>query len=354
MRVGFARLALTLIGGLLLVARPVRADDSLAAVSDQVNRKVVKLFGGGGFQGLASYGTGVLVSPQGHILTVAGHLLLTPDLRVHLWDGRRFEARILFIEPLLDAALIKIDNVEDLPYFDIVRVAKRPPAKAGDAILAFSNEFQIATRDEPVSVQHGVVAAYAKLHGRRGVFDAPYTGEVYIIDAITNNVGAAGGALTTRQGELLGILGKELRNTLSETWINYAVPAPALATFVDKSIKGEYKPIAKAATTEGPAGRHGIILVPNVVERTPPYIEELLPGSPASKAGLRPDDLIVSLDGQQVVSVKGFRDLIAHSRPGATVKVEVRRAGAGTADSDRLLTVDVKLEEPLATVAPKK
>ena len=90
-----------------------------------------------------------------------------------------------------------------------------------------SNQFEIATRDEPLSVQRGVVAAYSKLHLLRGIYDAPYQGDVYVLDAITNNPGAAGGALTTQSGELLGIIGKELKNGLSNTWVNYAVPVSA-------------------------------------------------------------------------------------------------------------------------------
>src|SRR5439155_6461669 len=71
-------------------ATPLRAQDSFADVAEQVNRKVVKLFGSGGYQNLAAYGTGFLVSPDGYVLTASSPLLQTPDLRVHLYDGRRF------------------------------------------------------------------------------------------------------------------------------------------------------------------------------------------------------------------------------------------------------------------------
>src|SRR5207249_9236597 len=134
---------------------------------------------------------------------------------------------------------------------------KAPLALPGDSILAFSNLYQIATRDEPMSIMRGVVAAYTKLQGRLGVFEATYRGDVYIVDAITNNPGAAGGALTTRQGQLLGLIGKELRNSLTDTWVNYAIPLQtrfevqdgekkttvSLLDFVEK--KDKYKPIVK-------------------------------------------------------------------------------------------------------------
>jgi len=345
---------------LLLLGAAARTEDSFAAVSGEVNKKVVKVFGSGGFQGLAAYGTGILVSAEGHILTVASHLLDTQDLRVHLYDGRRFEkVKVLYVEPDLDAALLKIDKVEDLPYFDIVQAAKAPLAQPGDWILAYSNQFQIATRDEPMSVQRGVIAALSKLQGRKGVFDAPYTGEVYVIDAITNNPGAGGGALTTRKGKLLGMIGKELRNTLTDTWINYAVPIPFLAKFVEQAKKGEYVVKPKKESPGGPGGYHGIILVPNVVERTPPFIEEVAARSPAAKAGLKIDDLIVYVEGEQVVTIKAFQDLMRRYRPGDAVKLEVRRVdkaetGAGV---DWLITVELKLEEPPAPkvkTPPKK
>ena len=332
---------------------PAPGQESFAKVAEAVNKKVVKLFGSGGFQGLASYGTGVLVSAEGHIVTVASHMLATQDLRVHLYDGRRYHAKVLVVEPELAAALVQIDKLEDpLPFFYLAEAAKKPLAKAGDWILAFSNQFQIATRSEPMSIQRGVIAAYAKLHGRRGIFDAPYTGDVYVLDAITNNPGAGGGVVTTRSGELLGIIGKELRNSLTETWINYAVPVQVLATFVEKGKKGEYKPIVKEKTPGGPGGYHGIVLVPNVIERTPPFIEDVLPGSPAAKAGLKPDDLIVYIDGIQIVSVKQFREIIGKTQPGTVVKLEVQRVNKEQG-GDRLVPVDLKLEENKVQAPPK-
>src|SRR5207245_9243386 len=68
----------------IFFAPAARADQPFADIADQVNKKLVKLFGSGGFRGLASYGSGMLVSPDGYVLTVATHLIETQDLRVHL------------------------------------------------------------------------------------------------------------------------------------------------------------------------------------------------------------------------------------------------------------------------------
>ena len=97
------------------------AQDPFKDTAADVNKKMVKLFGSGGFRGLPSYGTGILISNKGLILTVANHLLDTPDLRVHLYDGTRYHAKVVVIEPVLDAAIIKLEvpNAEELERLDL-------------------------------------------------------------------------------------------------------------------------------------------------------------------------------------------------------------------------------------------
>src|SRR4051794_31246023 len=172
--IGLACLTLTLL--------PARADDSFSAVAEEVNNKLVKLFGSGGFKGLPSYGTGVAISKDGYILTINSHILDTRDLRAHMADGTRYHCKVVAQEPELDVAVVKIDkDVELEHYFDVVAACQKPVLEPGTGILAFSNQFQIATRDEPMSVQRGVIAAYAKLYGRIGIFEATYRGNVYVI-----------------------------------------------------------------------------------------------------------------------------------------------------------------------------
>lgn len=355
---------------LFTLGHSVRAADPFDKIADEVNTKTVKLFGAGGFRGVTNYGTGILISPDGHILTIASQMLDTSELIVHLYDGRRMKAVVLGQEPELDIALlkIKVDGKKldeptglDLACFDLDAAAKRDLAKPGDWVLSFANQFEIAMRDEPVSVQRGVVAAVTKLTGRRGIFDFAYTGQVYVVDAITNNPGAGGGALTDRKGNLLAVVGRELRNGLTETWINYAVPVGArvdvkdgdkitsvsIPEFVAKAKKGEYKSRPKTIAATGPGGWHGLVFVPNVLERTPPYVEEFEPNSPASKAGFLPGDLVSFLDGEPIGSIKAFQDAIKKTRPGMVLRVEVRRG-------DGLLTVELKLDEHPKPKLPKK
>src|SRR5262249_34988026 len=157
----------------------------------------------------------------------------------------------------------------------------------------------------------------------RGVFESPYRGNVYVLDAMTNNPGAAGGALINSHGELLAMLGKELRSAQNNIWLNYAIPIDELRDSVDKILSGKFTP-----TNEEPdlqpdeavdLAKLGLVLVPDVLERTPPYVELVRADSPAQKADIRPDDLIVFVGENLVHSCKGFRDEMAHIERGSTL-----------------------------------
>jgi serine protease Do len=344
---------------LLAALSAVSAQDAVTKTSTAVNKKMVKLFGIGGFKGLPSYGTGILVSEKGHILTVNNHILNTPGILVHLYDGRQYQAKVVSREPELDIALLKIDeDIDFLPHFDFAKEAERKKAESGDWVVAMSNQFKIALRDEPMSVQRAVIATIADLRGRRGVFDAPFSGDVYFLDAVACNPGAAGGIITTRKGELLGILGRELKDTRTDTWINYAVPIQAsadvhrddktvkvsMAMFVRDAMAGKYIQSTKVRK-EDKGGYHGIVLVVNAVSSTPPYVEEVTPKSPAALAGLRPDDLILYVEGESVPTVKTFREALKSYEPGREITLQLQRA-------NRLETVKLKLTtQPKAAVS---
>ena len=356
----------------LAAAVSASAAEPFVKVAEKVNEKVVKIFGAGGFRGATNYSTGIMVSADGHFITIASQTLDTSELIVHLSDGSRRKAVVLVTEPELDIALcyIRLDgkkdpytqpNGLDLPFFDIAEAAKRKPAEAGDWVLAHSNLFEIAMRDEPVSVMQGNITSLGKLHGRRGIFDFPYTGTVYIVDAITNGPGAGGGPLTTRKGELLGLIGREIKNGQSETWINYAIPVFAktdikdekgqvtsvsVPYFVEKAMQGEYKPFRKVKEAKGAGGYTGIKFVPNVLERTPPYVDEVPPDSPAAKAGIQVNDLVSFVDGDPVYSIKSYLDIMSRTRPEGEVRLEIRRG-------DTLMAVTVKLTDgPKGTLPP--
>ncbi len=302
---------------------------------DAVAPKLVKIFGAGGRKNLYAYGSGFLVSPQGHIATVWSHILDGDAVTVVLHDGRRFMGTIVGAEPSMDLAILKID-AEDLPHFDLTQ--ETGEAGPGASVLAFSNVFKVATGDEPVSVMHGVIAAKTKLAARRGVFDAPYSGPIYVVDSVTNNSGAAGGVLTTRDGRLLGMLGKELKNNVTHTWLNYVVPVSELRTPIEEIVTGRFKPRPRpedepAVTVRRFAPRDfGLVMVPDVVARTPAYIDRVIPGSAAADAGLRTNDLVVFVGDRVIPSCRVLLEELGRLEPGDPLTMVVRR-------DDQLVTV---------------
>ena len=163
---------------------------------------------------------------------------------------------------------------------------------------------------------HGVIAAKTSLAARRGIFESPYNGLIYVVDAITNNSGAAGGVLTTWDGRLLGMLGKELRNSQTNTWLNYVMPISELKTTVEEIVSGRFSRTKKDEEDESPeklsrrrryeALDFGIVTVPDVLTRTPAYIDRILPGSEAEKVGLLPNDLILFVGEDLIQSCRMF------------------------------------------------
>lgn len=310
--------ALALLGLLASGMSPITApasaaQSSYASVVAGVQPKMVKIYGAGGLSGLEAYQSGFLVSAEGHILTVWSYVLDAEVITVMLDDGRRFDAQVIGMDPRLEIAVLKIDAA-DLPHFNLdAAVALNP----GQRVLAFSNMFGVATGDEPTSVLHGTVSARTELAARRGAFETNYRGPVYVLDAMTNNPGAAGGALTNNSGQLAGLLGKELRSSLSNTWLNYAIPIGELSGAFEDIRSGRQRPAARAEDEKKPREAHqlallGINLVPDFLQKTPPFIESIRPNSPAAKAGLRPDDLILFVNGHIVSSCKLLTDELSY------------------------------------------
>jgi serine protease Do len=313
----------------LVVGEGIRAAysaESLSAVIESVQPKMVKLYGAGGVRGLEPYQSGFLISESGHILTAWSYVLDTDYVTATLDDGRRFEAKLVSFDPRLEVAVLKIDAAE-LQHFDLTTAV---PALPGARVLALSNLFGVATGDEAASVQHGVIAVRTKLDARRGTFETPYHGEVYVLDAMTNNPGAAGGVLINQHGELLGLLGKELRSAQNNIWLNYALPIDQLRESVEAILAGKSPRVqdeAEEAKPDHPAelASLGIVLVPDVLERTPPYVDAVRPNSPAAAAGIKPDDLVVYLGENLIPSCKSLAEEVGRVERDAELRFVLMR-----------------------------
>jgi S1-C subfamily serine protease len=287
------------------------AQNSLEKASRLAQSRVVKIYGAGGLGGLEAYQSGFLVSPEGHVATTWSYVLDVEPVVV-LDDGRRFESKIVGFEPTLELAVLKIE-AGDLPYF---RVDDDVSVQWGDFVLAVSNLFGIATGNEPASVMQGSVAAISTLSARRGVFKTPYQGDVIVLDLVANNPGAAGGALVDANGRLIGMLGKELRDSGTGVWLNYALPAKTLRQAIGDIIAGRKTSVADNSTPELPRDRShnpqtlGLVMIPDVLENTPAFVDEVIEASPAAKAQLRPDDLVLLVSGKRVADQRTLSEVL--------------------------------------------
>ncbi len=300
---------------------------SLAQTIAQVQPKMVKIYGAGGFRGLEAYQSGFFISPAGHVLTTWSYVLDADPLTVVCHDGRHLEGKLLGVDSRLEIAVLATEQ-SGAPFFDLQQAVELAP---GARVLAFSNLFGIAAGREPLSVQHGLVAAVARLDARRGVFPTAYSGPVYVLDVVTNNPGAQGGALVDYRGRLAGMLGKELRSAQTHTWLNYALPASRLRPAVERILSGgsaetQQEPEPSAAPANPVTlSQLGIVLVPEVVPRTPPYVDQVAPSSPAAQAGLLPDDLVVMIDGQLTPTCRRVREQLERIDRSEPVRLTVFR-----------------------------
>ncbi len=305
---------------------PVHAA-GLDDVIRQAQPKIVKIHGAGGYRGLEPYQSGFLFSAEGHILTVWSYVLDTDYITVTLNDGRKFEeAKLVAADPRLELAVLKIEATE-LPHFNLAEAATAEP---GTRVLAFSNLYGVAVGDEQASVLHGIISIVTRLNARRGVFATPYDGPAYVVDAMTNNPGAAGGALIDYHGRLLGMLGKELRHSQSNIWLNFAIPAAELRETAEAIRAGKYVRKPPEERVNKPTDPHsldllGLTLVPDVLLRTPPYVDAVAAGSPAAAAGLQIDDLFLFVNDHITQSCEAVRNELDFIHRVDPVKVTLLR-----------------------------
>lgn len=316
--------ACALAVGMSFAANALHAQ-TWSAVATRSLPKIVKIYGAGGVRGLEAYQSGILISGEGHVLTAFSYVLDTDYVRVTLDDGRRFEGKMVGADPRMEIAVLKIEATE-LPHFDLSETVE---VEEGSRVLALSNLFGVATGEESASVQRGVMMAQTRLDARRGTFASPYRGTVYVVDAVTNNPGATGGALVNLRGQLLGMLGKELRNAQNGTWLNYAVPVSELRNSVADILAGKTLPAESAETLPPEQAHnllaHGVVLVPDVLDHTPPFVDDVWPDSLAEVAGLMRDDLVVFVGEVLVNSVSAVQQELLRQDRTEPLKLVVKR-----------------------------
>lgn len=318
-------LALAAVLALTGAGREVDAADETvnkvfgAAVS-AAQKRCVKIFGAG-IGRSEGYGTGLIISPDGHILSAHGVYLAGDRIRIALPDGSLHMAQVERRSQPLQAAILKID-AKTPDYFDL---AHKSTARKGDWVLAVSNAFKVADGPEPLSVNLGVMSLRTKLDGQNGVQDVPYEGDVLLIDAITSNPGAPGGAVVSVDGQLIGMIGRLMESKATSTRLNYAVPVDLLEAFVQNKEPPVVPMVTPSTTVSSQKSETGIRLFALGGKRDPAYVDRVLPNSPAAMAGLKPDDLVVSVGGEVVRDITDFKEAIKRMAPGIEVEIVVKR-----------------------------
>ena len=164
-----------------------------------------------------------------------------------------------------------------------------------------------------------------------------------ITDVIVATPGSAGGALVDADGRLVGLIGKAVISNLTNTWMNYALPSEQVAAFVDDTRAAS----AVEATTGEPAPTSrvrpdmGILLFDVGGRGRPAYVERIRADSPARRAGIRPNDLIISLAGEPIGTCADFHEVCERLRVDQQVDVVIKRG-----DEVKSLELTVGTREP--------
>jgi serine protease Do len=294
-----------------------RGDEQQLSDLDQLRR----FFGDGPLGGPSSpfggrpprqrgLGSGVIVSPDGYILT-NNHVVDHADtIDVSLTDGRKFSGKVVGTDPPTDVALVKIE-ANDLP---ALTMADSDQVKVGDVVLAIGNPFGIGQ-----TVTSGIVSAK-----NRGGVGEGY--EDFIQTDAAINPGNSGGALVDSEGRLIGVNTAILSRTGGNQGIGFAVPSN-LARWVMSSLATDGK------VERGFLGVTIQDLTPELAQalrlsrNSGALVADVQPNSPAGKAGFQSGDVILQFNGKPVENASELRFRVAETRPGSAVPVEVDRNG---------------------------
>lgn len=277
-----------------------------------------------------SLGSGVIVSKDGYILT-NNHVVEGADkITITMWDEKTYSAKIVGRDEATDLAVIKIDKkeVNNLPF---AQWGDSDSLRVGEWVVAIGNPFGL---DHTVTT--GIVSAKG-IHGR-GL--NKYENFIQVDAAI--NPGNSGGALLNLEGKLVGINSAILSRSGGFQGIGFAIP-------VNMARKVMTELIEKGTVTRGWLGvgiqdlSEELAKSMKLSGQKGALLTEIMPGSPAAKAGLQVGDLIVTLDGKSVKNTNDLRNTIALSAPGTKVKIGLLRAGKSLDVEVQITTQDGKI-----------
>lgn len=267
-------------------------------------------------------GSGVIIRKDGYIITNYHVIENAEQIIVALQDGRIFEASSIGSDKLVDIVVLKI-QASNIP---VIPINPKHTPKIGDVVLAIGNPYNIGQ-----TITQGIISAT----GRDGL--SPFRRQNFIQTDASINHGNSGGALVNTNGELVGI------NTLSFTknfgndvpeGIGFAIPTTLVTKIMEKLIKD-------GKIIRGYIGVDGLEFAPTQNPSDHPIVLGILVTNidgPAEKAGIKRNDILISVNNKPVKSIINTMDQIAELKPGTTIPVIVLREG-------EKITLNVQIEQ---------
>ncbi len=261
-----------------------------------------------------SLGSGVIVSPDGYLLT-NNHVIESADeIEVALADGRKVKGKLVGTDPETDLAVVKVD-LKNLPSITLARLDN---TKVGDVVLAIGNPFGVGQ-----TVTMGIVSALGRNHLGINTF------ENFIQTDAAINPGNSGGALVDTDGHLLGINTAIYSRSGGSLGIGFAIPVTTVKTVMEAIIRN-------GQVVRGWIGVEPQDITPELAESfglqksSGTIIAGVLKGGPADKAGVKPGDILLSVADKPVSDTVSMLNLVAQLTPGDKVPLTVLRKAQET------------------------
>jgi serine protease Do len=272
-----------------------------------------------------SLGSGVIVRTDGLIVT-NNHVIEGADqIRVVLNDKREFEAKVIAAEERLDLALLKVETKgEALP---VLTLRDSDELEVGDLVLAIGNPFGVGQ-----TVTSGIVSGVARTN--TGIGDFGY----FIQTDAAINPGNSGGALISTDGKLIGIPTAIFSKTGGSVGIGFAIPANMVAAVIKAEGNGG-KLVRPWIGAAGEAVTNDIAQSLGLARPVGVVVQQLYADGPAEKAGIKPGDIIVGVNGREVEDPEGLRFRLATLPVGENATLNLIRKGAA-------------IDLPVALIAP--
>ncbi|MDB5463680.1 MAG: serine protease [Phenylobacterium sp.] len=262
-----------------------------------------------------SLGSGVIVRPDGVIVTNNHVVAGGQEITVALADRREFPAKVLLADARTDLAILKIDLPagEKLP---VLAINERTDSQVGDLVLAIGDPFGVGQ-----TVTNGIISALNRTADPNGDAGA------YIQTDAAINPGNSGGALVDMDGALIGVNSFILSQSGTSSGVGFAIPAAVVRRVVETAMGGGHAVVRPWLGARLQSVTPELAKTMGLSRPSGALVADVWPNGAAQRAGLKQGDVVTSVDGGPVVDAAALNYAVANHRPGEAVRVGVHRAG---------------------------